>query len=148
GCREPRLPFYNVEQHSTIVIQSVDRAARILKALASGPGRLGVSELANHVGLAKTTVHGLLQTLQHHGLVEQDSDSDKYQLGPEEAVLGEVGVASPIFDRHSDAVGAIGVAGPRERVLRRGREQVVSAAVIEAARAISRDLGAPRWPAV
>src|ERR1041385_8163140 len=65
------------------MIQSVDRAARILKALAGGPGRLGVSELSARLGLAKGTVHGLLRTLQDHGLVEQHADSDKYQLGPE-----------------------------------------------------------------
>jgi DNA-binding IclR family transcriptional regulator len=62
-------------------IQSIDRAARILKALASGPRRLGVSELAQRLGLAAPTVHGLLQTLQAHGFVEQDRDSGKYQLG-------------------------------------------------------------------
>src|SRR6476619_5272022 len=62
-------------------IQSVDRAARILKVLASGPRRLGVSELADRLGMTRPTVHGLLQTLQAHGLVEQDRDSDKYQLG-------------------------------------------------------------------
>ena len=62
-------------------IQSVDRAASILKALASGPRRLGVSELADRLGLTRPTVHGLLQTLQAHGFVEQDRDSDKYQLG-------------------------------------------------------------------
>jgi DNA-binding IclR family transcriptional regulator len=254
------------------MIQSVDRAARILKALAGGPGRLGVSELSARLGLAKGTVHGLLRTLQDHGLVEQHADSDKYQLGPEllklssqyldlselrsrslvwserlaertqeavrvgvqhengvlvvhhvfrpdatlqilevgsvlplhatalgkavlaylepdrvddltngelprltgrthvqraalgrelttirergfadereEAVIGEAGVASPIFDRRSEPIGAIGVTGPSERVLKRGREATLAAAVIEAARAISRDLGAPRWPAV
>src|SRR5919201_1057316 len=64
------------------MIQSVDRAVRILKALAGGPGRLGVSELSSRLGLAKGTVHGLLRTLQDHGLVEQHADSDKYQLGP------------------------------------------------------------------
>src|SRR2546422_5704306 len=64
------------------MIQSVDRAVRILKALAGGPGRLGVSELSGRLGLAKGTVHGLLRTLQEHGLVEQHADSDKYQLGP------------------------------------------------------------------
>src|SRR5206468_5805826 len=63
-------------------IQSVDRAARILKALASGPRRLGVSQLADQLGLSRPTVHGLLQTLLAHGFVEQDRDSDKYQLGP------------------------------------------------------------------
>src|SRR3954468_24423206 len=62
-------------------IQSVDRAARILKALASGPRRLGVSQLADQLGMTRPTVHGLLQTLQVHGFVEQDRDSDKYQLG-------------------------------------------------------------------
>src|SRR5213075_3174207 len=54
-----------------------------MKALSAGPGRLGVSELSDRLGLAKGTVHGLLRTLQDHGLVEQHADSDKYQLGPE-----------------------------------------------------------------
>lgn len=64
------------------MIQSVDRAARILKALSTGPGRLGVSELSAKLGLAKGTVHGLLRTLQDHGLVEQNAETGKYQLGP------------------------------------------------------------------
>src|SRR5260370_20215332 len=69
-------------------IQSIDRATAILKALASGPRRLGVSELAERLGLARPTVHGLLQTLQAHGFVEQDTYSDKYQLGPGLLQLG------------------------------------------------------------
>jgi DNA-binding IclR family transcriptional regulator len=71
-----------------------------------------------------------------------------YALEKEEAVLGESGLAAPIFDRHSDAVGAIGVVGPRERVLARGREKKLGTAVIEAARGISRELGASRWPSI
>jgi DNA-binding IclR family transcriptional regulator len=73
----------SIEKSSTRrgTIQSVDRAARILKVLASGPRRLGVSEIADRLGLTRPTVHGLLQTLQAHGFVEQDRDSDKYQLG-------------------------------------------------------------------
>src|SRR6202171_3391312 len=43
-------------------IQSLDRATAILKALASGPRRLGVSELADRLGLAPPTGHGLLPT--------------------------------------------------------------------------------------
>jgi DNA-binding IclR family transcriptional regulator len=252
-------------------IQSVDRAVRILKALGEHPGRLGLADLSERVGLAKTTVHGLLRTLQEHGLVEQHLDTDKYQLGPEllqlgnsyldlselrsrslawsellatrvseavrvgvphrdgvlvvhhvfrpdaslqllevgalvplhatalgkallayldtdvaddlvagglpkltghthvtaaaikrdlakvreqgyavereEALLGEGGVAAPIFDRTGEPVGAVGVAGPKERVLRPRGLASVAAAVVETARGISRDLGAPRWPA-
>jgi DNA-binding IclR family transcriptional regulator len=251
-------------------IQSVDRAARILKALGGGPRRLGVSELADRLDLTRPTVHGLLQTLQAHGFVEQDRDSDKYQLGagllqlgtsyldlnelrgrsimhaerlatrtgaavrvgvlhgpsvvvvhhvfrpdatlqilevgaqlpahasalgkailayaPEatvddllaetparltartltpkalrddlsavrergtarerdEAVLGESSIAAAIFDHADHAVGAIGVVGDTELILPRGPARGLSAAVTEAARGISRELGARRWPA-
>src|SRR3989441_6296806 len=69
-------------------IQSIDRAAAILKTLASGPRRLGVSELAERLELSRPTVHGLLQTLQAHGFVEQDRDSGKYQLGAAPLHLG------------------------------------------------------------
>jgi DNA-binding IclR family transcriptional regulator len=250
-------------------IQSIDRAAGILKALASGPRRLGVSELAERLGLARPTVHGLLQTLQAHGFVEQDRHSDKYQLGPgllqlgysyldlnelrarsishadrlaartgaavrvgvmhgasvvvvhhvfrpdatfgvpevglelplhasalgkailafspgqvlddlltepvpqltkrtlggpalrreletirdqgvaterDEAVLGESSVAGPIFDHAGHAVGAIGVVDATERLYGRSLTKGVAAGVSEAARAISRELGAARWP--
>jgi DNA-binding IclR family transcriptional regulator len=252
-------------------IQSVDRAARILKALASGPRRLGVSELADRLDLTRPTVHGLLQTLQSHGFVEQDRDSDKYQLGagllqlgnsyldlnelrgrsivhaerlaaradaavrvgvkhgssvivvhhvfrpdatlqilevgaqlpvhasalgkamlahaPEEvvddltseplpkltsrtlaeaalreeleqvrergyarerdeAVLGESSIAAPIFDHAGHPVGAIGVVGDTERIVPRGPAKGVPAAVVEAGRAVTRELGGGRsWPA-
>jgi DNA-binding IclR family transcriptional regulator len=252
------------------VIQSVDRAARILKALSGGTRGLGVSELAGSLGLAKTTVHGLLRTLQEHGLVEQNLETAKYQLGPallelssgyldlselrarslawsellalrtgesvrvgvlhdnailvihhafrpdtsvqilevgavlplhatalgkavlayapeevrranvhgqltqltgrtvttaealsddlqlvrrrryalehEEAILGENGVASPIFDRRGQVVGAIGIAGARERLEAREDEERIVSAVIDAARNVSRDLGVTQWP--
>jgi DNA-binding IclR family transcriptional regulator len=250
-------------------IQSVDRAARILKVLASGPRRLGVSEIADRLGLARPTVHGLLQTLQAHGFVEQDRDSDKYQLGPgllhlgnsyldlnelrgrsivhaerlaeragaavrvgvlhgaevvvvhhvfrpdgafqvlevgaqlpahatalgkailayaapelledllaepperltrktltplalrreldrvrdtglaverDEAVLGEASVAAAIFDHAGHAVGAVGVVGDTETLVPRGSTRRVGGAVLDAARAVSRELGAPRLP--
>jgi DNA-binding IclR family transcriptional regulator len=250
-------------------IQSIDRATAILKALASGPRRLGVSELADRLGLARPTVHGLLQTLQSHGFVEQDRHSDKYQLGPgllqlgysyldlnelrarsighadhlatrtgaavrvgvmhgssivvvhhvfrpdsafgvlevglqlplhasalgkavlafspsqviddlfaeplqrltkqtlneadlrqelnvirdsgiaterDEAVLGESSAAAPIFDHGGHAVGAIGVVDSTERIYPRGLVRGLGTAVSEAARGVSRELGAPRWP--
>jgi DNA-binding IclR family transcriptional regulator len=252
------------------LIQSVDRASNILKLLAGGPRRLGVSELAARLELPRPTVHGLLQTLQAHGFVEQDRDSEKYQLGagllqlgssyldlselrgrsivhaerlaeranaavrvgvlhgdtvlvvhhvfrpdvafqvPEvglelpvhatalgkvllaygraeavddllseplpvltrgtlkpaalrrelgaihergvaterdEAILGEASVAAPIFDVTGTAVGAIGVVGDTERLMPRGPARGLPAAVSEAARGVSRELGATRWPA-
>jgi DNA-binding IclR family transcriptional regulator len=62
-------------------VQSIERAAAILRLLARGSGRLGVGEIATSLELAKGTAHGILRTLQRVGFVEQDSDTGKYQLG-------------------------------------------------------------------
>src|SRR5579875_3119547 len=70
------------------MIQSVQRAAHILAVLGSGTPRLGVTEIAERVGLAKPTVHGLLRTLEAYELVSQDPDTGKYSLGPGVLQLG------------------------------------------------------------
>jgi DNA-binding IclR family transcriptional regulator len=62
-------------------IQSIERAAAILRLLSGRTRRLGVVDLAGELGLPKGTVHGLLRTLQHVGFVEQDPETGKYQLG-------------------------------------------------------------------
>jgi DNA-binding IclR family transcriptional regulator len=62
-------------------IQSIERAAAILRLLSGRSRRLGVGELAGELGLPKGTVHGILRTLQLVGFVEQDAESGKYQLG-------------------------------------------------------------------
>jgi len=250
------------------MIQSVERAAAILGALGSGTPRLGVTEIAERVGLAKPTVYGLLRTLEKHDLVVQDPDSGKYSLGPgvlqlgnayldgselrarsllwaealaqraneavwvatlsgtrvivlhhvfrpdntvqilevaaaipwhacalghalvaqlpasasarvmagdlvpltgrtkttraalsralaqvrkngyavedQEATVGDAGVAAPIMNRHGTVAGAIGVVGPVERLLAAGSRDELARAVVDAARSVSRDLGAGR----
>ena len=63
----------------------------------------------------------------------------------DEAVLGESSVAAPIFGAHGGAVGAIGVVLPTTDWP--VRESVLDA-LREAARNISRELGAARWPAM
>jgi DNA-binding IclR family transcriptional regulator len=62
-------------------IQSIQRAAAILRLLSGRMRRLGVGELAGELELPKGTVHGILRTLRAVGFVEQDRDSGKYQLG-------------------------------------------------------------------
>jgi DNA-binding IclR family transcriptional regulator len=62
-------------------VQSIERAAAILRLLASSSGRLGIGEISRSLDLAKGTTHGILRTLQNVGFVEQDTDSGKYRLG-------------------------------------------------------------------
>lgn len=252
-------------------IQSVDRAARILRALGSGTPRLGVTELSERLGIAKGTVHGLLRTLERQEFVEQDPETGKYRLGPamlqlgnafldahelrsrsllwadslagrvtesvrvgvlngpnvlivhhvfrpddsvqilevgasipwnasalgkaivafvepnrravllrgdhprltgrtitepralkvaldrvrgagyafedQEGIVGEAEIAAPIFDHRGVPVGAIGVAGPVERLLPEGPDELLVGAVKQAARSLSREMGAGRTAA-
>lgn len=70
------------------MVQSVQRAVRVLRELAAGGPRLGVTEVAERVGVAKPTAHALLRTLEAEGLVVQDAETGKYQLGPGLLSLG------------------------------------------------------------
>jgi len=71
------------------VIQSVDRAVRVLTAL-QGSRRMTLSELAASLGLPPSTVHGIVKTLVGHGMVVQDRGSSRYMLGPRVLLLGNV----------------------------------------------------------
>jgi DNA-binding IclR family transcriptional regulator len=62
-------------------IQSIERAAAILRLLSGRERRLGVAQLAGELGLPKGTVHGILRTLAAVGFVEQDEETGKYKLG-------------------------------------------------------------------
>lgn len=68
-------------------IQSVRRAASLLRAFGSGAPELGVSELGRRLNLHKSTVSRLLATLESEGLLERAPGTEKYRLGPEIARL-------------------------------------------------------------
>jgi DNA-binding IclR family transcriptional regulator len=72
-----------------VVIQSVDRAVRVLSAL-QGSRRMTLSEIAAALGLPASTVHGIVKTLVGHGMVVQDRGSSRYMLGPRVLLLGNV----------------------------------------------------------
>ena len=62
-------------------IQSVDRAAALIKAIADSPHSPTVNELATACGLNRSTAWRLLATLDSHGLIERDPISQRYSLG-------------------------------------------------------------------
>lgn len=76
-------------------VQSIERAAAVLRLLAVGTGRLGCVEVATSLDLAKGTAHGILRTLQEVGFVEQDRATGKYQLG-----AGLQSLTAPRLDPH------------------------------------------------
>jgi DNA-binding IclR family transcriptional regulator len=64
-------------------IQVIARSADILRALRSSPDGLSQVEVGERVGLARSTIHRLLNALENEGLVESGGPRGRYRLGPE-----------------------------------------------------------------
>ena len=62
-------------------VQSVDRALQLLTAVASAEHDPSVAELADEVGLNRSTAWRLLATLEAHGMVERAPHSTGYRVG-------------------------------------------------------------------
>lgn len=62
-----------------VIVQSIERAFEILRALAPGPAR--ISDLATTVGLPKSTVARLLATMERAGAVARDRETGEYRIG-------------------------------------------------------------------
>ncbi|GGE30131.1 putative HTH-type transcriptional regulator YagI [Pullulanibacillus camelliae] len=63
------------------LIQSVDRALRILDLFDEYTTELKITEISRRLDLNKSTAHSLLKTLQQHGYIDQDHETGKYKLG-------------------------------------------------------------------
>ncbi len=63
------------------VIQSVDRAIRVLIAL-QGARRTSLAELPWSLERPPSTMHGIVRTLVAHGMVSQERGTSRYRLGP------------------------------------------------------------------
>ncbi|WP_201006878.1 IclR family transcriptional regulator [Paenibacillus glycanilyticus] len=61
-------------------VRAVERALDILLCFTEGSD-LAMSEIAEKVGLHKSTVHRMLATLEDRGFVERDPSSERYHLG-------------------------------------------------------------------
>jgi len=62
-------------------IEAVDRAGRILFALAASPRESSLLEVANRAGLSKPTAFRILATLVTEGLATQNRETASYRLG-------------------------------------------------------------------
>ena len=90
-------------------MQSVDRAIQILKLFSEDRKEMKLTEIANELGLNKSTVYGILSTLKYHGLIDQDEKTQKYRLGLYLMRLGNlvansidvINIAHPIIEEVS-----------------------------------------------
>lgn len=68
------------------LIQSIERAILILNTLKKG--ELGLSELSRTLAIHKSTVYGIISTLEEFRFVEKNSITGRYGLGVELLLLG------------------------------------------------------------
>jgi len=71
-------------------IQSVERAAALLRLLGGTGRAIALAELAAALDLPRPTAHGILRTLRDAGFVEQDAAA-RYRIGTALADLGRGG---------------------------------------------------------
>lgn len=67
-------------------------AIAVLRSFTADEPLLGVTEIANRVGMHKSTVSRILATFEQEGLVERDPDTRRFRLG-----LGLIAVAGPLL---------------------------------------------------
>jgi DNA-binding IclR family transcriptional regulator len=81
----------DVDRNKAGRIQSIERAAALMRCFTEAEPELGVSELSRRVNLHKSTVSRILATLQQEGFVGQNTATGKYRLGV--GLIGLAGVA-------------------------------------------------------
>lgn len=64
-------------------IQVISRSGRILRALAGERSGLSLSDVAERLGLPRSTVHRIMTALEAEGLTAAASPNGRYRLGPE-----------------------------------------------------------------
>ncbi len=91
-------------------VQVIARAAQVLRALESEPQGLSLAQLAERVGLPRSTVHRIVTALAAEGLVASVSPTGRVRIGPEFARLAAGAVefwrpVEPFMRRLHDQLG-------------------------------------------
>jgi DNA-binding IclR family transcriptional regulator len=67
--------------NETPLVPAIDRAVALLALFKDGQPDWSLAELHQRLGLPKSTVHTIATTLAHHGYLERDPATRRYQLG-------------------------------------------------------------------
>ena len=100
---------------STYAVQSIERAAALLRSFSAAEPELTIGELARRSHLPRSTVHRLVVNLLRLGFLARDSGSERYRLGLLLAELGTIALsrmglrekARPIMERLADETGEV-----------------------------------------
>lgn len=71
-------------------IQAVSRAIQILNCFSKKNPELKLTDISKQLGINKSTVHGIIKTLEYDQLIEQNSETQRYRLGVKLVELGNM----------------------------------------------------------
>lgn len=112
------------------MIQSILRMSSVLDYIAHHNGETKLADISRELGINKSTLHGILQTLVYCGFLSQDPGTTLYSLGLKTYELGKiyektfslVDVARPFMQVLSDEFGEnvhLSIESSREVLLHR-----------------------------
>jgi len=81
-------------------VRAVERASRIMRALAERPYSMTVRELAARVAMSPTSVHRILTTLVSIGWAHQNTNTGRYRVGMEMLGIGSAGLITDPVVQH------------------------------------------------
>ncbi|MFQ5835881.1 MAG: IclR family transcriptional regulator [bacterium] len=76
------------KKEPTYPLKALDKSLAILEILSRENSPLSIAELSERSAIYPSTIHRILDTLRYWGYVEQDSDTQRYQLGLKVLELG------------------------------------------------------------
>jgi IclR family transcriptional regulator, acetate operon repressor len=68
------------DSNDAATMQSLDRAIRVLDIVSAGDG-LSLTQISRQAGIAPSTVHRILATLEAHGLLQQEREHGEWLIG-------------------------------------------------------------------
>jgi DNA-binding IclR family transcriptional regulator len=100
---------------STYAVQSLERAASLLRSFSAAEPELTIGDLARRSNLPRSTVHRLVVNLMRLGFLARDSRSERYRLGLLLAELGTIALsrmglrekARPFMERLAEQTGEV-----------------------------------------
>ena len=88
SATEPETTGNGDSKGASVVVNAI----AVLRTFTADEPLLGVTEIANRVGLHKSTVSRILATFEQEHLVERDAETRRFRLG-----LGLIAVAGPLL---------------------------------------------------
>ena len=103
----------NIMIRKDVVLETADRALKVLLFLAQDPKDLSISEISDKMSINKSTIYRILNTLYKNGFVSKNESNAKYRIGLKCLEIGNCivrsldlrNIARPFLEKLRDQTG-------------------------------------------